>query len=144
MNSPARTAGLRLGTAGELRSPGRNAAKIPLERSRQIAGCIPRSAETVEVDLMQDRRVRRDQFLALQAIDVEDWSRDPVEFIEAMFDCVQTANGTAVIILVVARQQLLGKTIEMRRLEGERHDPVQHRVLTGGIATTRTIRPNRK
>ncbi len=100
---PSGTAGLRLGASHELGTPCGDAAKVALHRRGEIASGITRATEPIEIDLMQDRRIGGDQLFALQPVDVEDRSRAPVKLVQSPFDGIQAANGTAVIVLVVAR-----------------------------------------
>ncbi len=130
---PARAAGLCLGASRELGAPAGDTAEIPLQRGGEIAAGIARTAEPVEVNLVQDRRVGGDQFLPLQSVDVEDRCRAPIERVKPALDRVQATNRAAIIVLVVARQQPFGETVEAGRLERKRHDPV-HGFLTGSTA----------
>ena len=75
---------------------------------------------------MQDGRISGDQLFALEPIDVENRSRAPVKFVQPPFDGVQAADGASIVVLVVARQQPLGKPHEARRLEWQWHDLVWH------------------
>jgi len=126
---PARTARLGLGAGGEGRAPDGDAAEVALQRSREFAFGIARAAEAVEIDLMQDHRVGGDQLLPLQPVDLEHRRRRPIKALKPSLDRVQAADGTAVVVLVMAGQQAFGEAVETGRLEGQRQDPVRHGIL---------------
>src|SRR5207245_7018726 len=104
---PARAAAERFAHRGELRLPCRDAAEITLDQALQCAlGLTAAPAQAVEIQLVQDHRVGRDQFLALQPVDHENGGFFEIQLGEPLRDCVEPLHRTAVVVLVVAYDEL--------------------------------------
>jgi hypothetical protein len=60
------------------------------------------AAQAGEVELVQERRVQRDELLALQAVQYVGRRRGEVERLELLADRVEAPERPAVVVLVVA------------------------------------------
>ena len=86
-------------------------------------------AEPVEEELVQDHRVGGDQLLALEAIDQEARRGREIEPGELLLDEVQALHRAAVVVLVMADDQLLRHALDALRIAAER----LHRVGMSGL-----------
>src|SRR5215475_15436990 len=68
---------------------------------------------------MQHYRARGDQLFALEAIDVERWGVRPVERRKSRSDGVQSSERAAIVVLVMAYEQPLRKSVHPLRLQQE-------------------------
>jgi hypothetical protein len=96
----------------------RHLAIEPKSRAARIAAAA--LAQAVEIDLVQQHRVGGDQLLALQPVEAEARSRRRIEGGEIPADRVQPAHRAAIVVLVVAGDQLGREALEAGRLEGDR------------------------
>jgi hypothetical protein len=117
---PAGAAAERLAHGHELLAPALDTAEVRLqrERHRRRHGLSP-GAQAVEVQLVQEHGVGGNQLLALEAIDLEHGSRRKREFAELRPNGVEPLHGTAVVVLVVAANQLLRQALERAWFERE-------------------------
>src|ERR1700730_16275590 len=68
---------------------------------------VAAAAERIEIDLVQDHGARRNQLLALEAVDLEHGRACPVEGRKARANGVQPPQRAAVVVFVMAHQQPL-------------------------------------
>jgi len=87
---------------------------------------IALAAETVEVELVDDHRIRGDQFLALETVQDEDRRRRDVEAGQLGRDGVQPLHRAAVVVFIMADEQLLGDAFDLRRIERQLLDRILH------------------
>jgi hypothetical protein len=128
---PSRPAALRLPHRGKFRAPAIDTAEIAGQRIAQLPFRLALAAQRGEKELAQDHRVRRDQLFALQAIDDKDRRGSEVEFCELRRDGVQPPDRAAIIVLVMAEDQLFGHPLDPRRIAGERLHGIGHRSSSG-------------
>jgi hypothetical protein len=86
--------------------------------------------ETVEVKLVEDHRIGGDEFLALQTIHDEDRRSGEVELRQLRRNGVEPFHRPAVVVLVVADDQLFRQALESRRVTGQRLHFIGHRWLS--------------
>ena len=84
-----------------------SAAEVARDRLGQRPCRLALAGQAVEVELVDDHRVGRDQLLALQPVDHEDRRRGDVERGELRGDGVQPLHRAGVVVLVMADEQLL-------------------------------------
>src|SRR5437016_233018 len=93
--------------------PCRDAAEIALKRLREFGGrllppgrrIVPMSAERIEIDLVQGHGAGSRQLFALETVDLERRCTCQVEARKMCFDSVQSSNGAAVIVYVMAHKE---------------------------------------
>src|SRR5262245_44016796 len=68
---PPRAAALRLAHGGELGAPALDAAKIACDGVHEATAGRAATAETIEVDLVQNHRIRSNELLTLESVDDE-------------------------------------------------------------------------
>src|SRR5882672_3510390 len=78
------------------------------------------AAQRLEIDLVQQHGVGRDQLLALQPVQDEARRRARIEARQLASDSVETPNSTAVVVLVVTGEQPRAETVQSRWLETDR------------------------
>src|SRR5262249_47335797 len=83
-------------------------------------------AEAVEVQLVQDHRIGGDELFALETVDHKDGRGGEVERGHLRGDRGQAFDGAAVVVLPVARDQLLREAPELLRITRQRLDVVRH------------------
>ena len=110
----------------ELCSPSILTSEVSRERLAQRGVRDPAVTEPIEVQLMQDHRVRCDQFFALQSIDHEHGCCREIHARELRRDGVEPLHGTAIVVLPVTDDQLLRETLELLGIAGERSHVVRH------------------
>jgi len=113
---PARAAPHGLAHGDELRPPSIDGPEIPHERVSQRPVWLTVGAETVEVQLVQDHRIRCDQLFALEAVDHEHGRRGKVQRGELRGDRIQAFHGATVVVLPVAHDQLFRESLELLRI----------------------------
>ncbi|OMP13544.1 hypothetical protein COLO4_01454 [Corchorus olitorius] len=127
---PARAATQRLAHRREFGLPARNRAEIAFDGILQPTFQRPAITEAVEVHLVQDHRIRGDQFLALQAIEHEHRCGCHIECGQFSRDRVQSLHGTTVVVLVVADDQLLRQTGKLGRVTRQWLQLIGHDVFS--------------
>src|SRR5260221_1736754 len=125
---PAGAAAQRLAHRGKLRAPALQRAEVAGQRVAQGRIGLALRAERGEEELVQDHRHRRDQLLVLEAVHGEDGRAGEVEGGELLGDRVQALDGAAVIVLVMADDELLRHALDPLRIAGERLHRVGHEV----------------
>src|SRR5438270_12755837 len=75
---------------------------------------------------MQDNLYSCYQFLAIEAIDDKDRRRREIEGSQLLGDPVQSSDSAAVIVLVMADDQLFGHSLDPRRIASERFYLIGH------------------
>src|SRR2546428_2465564 len=123
---PSRAATHRLAHGNELGPPPVNAPEVPHESLAKRAIGLALGAEAVEVQLVEDHRIHRDELFALEPVDHEHWRLREVEFGELRRDGVEAPDGAAVVVLPVADDQLLGQPVEFFRVAVQWLDGVCH------------------
>ena len=93
-----------------------------LPKSRAIASASAplarrAAAEAVEIDLVQDHRIRGDQLLALEAVDDEVRRLGKIEIGELGADRIEPLHRADVVVLVMADEDLLGNALDRLRIE---------------------------
>jgi hypothetical protein len=106
-HDPARSAAQGVAHCHELVAPALDRAEVARQRLRERRLRLAIAAEAREVELVQQRRVERDQLLALEAVDHVAGRLREVQRSELLADGVQLAQRAAVVVLVVALEQLL-------------------------------------
>jgi hypothetical protein len=81
-------------------------AEVASERFGHRLRALALAAEAREIELVQQRRVERDQLLALQAVDHMAGRGRVVERFELLGDGVEAPHRPAVVVLVMALEQL--------------------------------------
>ena len=115
---PTRTAALCLAHRHELITPVLDAAEAADQRESHGWHHGRRfRRQPVEIQLVQQHRVGRDQLLALQAVEFEAGHASETCLPQCGTDRIEALHRTAVVVLVVASQQLLGKPPEHARVE---------------------------
>src|SRR4029453_18248709 len=102
---PAGAAAKRVAHRPELGAPALERAEIARQDLGHARARLPVAAEAPAVELVQQRRVERDQLLALET--VEDMRRrlGEVERLELLGNGVQPPERAAIVVLVVALDQ---------------------------------------
>ena len=101
-------------------APSLDRTKIACEDRGQLLARRALIAEPIEEQLVQDHRIGGDQLLALQSIDEEARRAVEVEVCELLGDEVEALHRPAVVVLVVADDQLLGHALDVLRIAAER------------------------
>ena len=91
---------------------------------------------------MQDHRVGGDQLLALEAIDEEVGRGVEVEPGKLLGDEIEPLHRAAVVVLVVADDQLLRHALDVLRIAAERLHAVGHHRCSG-LSVHHAIAPAR-
>src|SRR5262245_49468098 len=104
---PAGSTAHRFAHGDELGAPSLDTAEVTGQSVAQRPIGLSTLTEAIEIELVQDHGVRRDQLFALESIDDEHWRRGDVESRELSNDRVETLHRTAVVVLVVTHDQLL-------------------------------------
>src|SRR6185437_5106010 len=100
---------------GELGAPTADAAEIAGEGRGQRRVGRAFLAQRREEQLVQDHRIGGDELLALEAVDGENRCRRKIERGELLRDGVQALHRAAVIVLVVADDELLRHSLDASR-----------------------------
>src|SRR5262249_11700276 len=120
--NPARAAAERVSHRAELGAPAIDRAEV----AREDLGHPPRrltvAAEAREIELMQQRRIERDELLALERVQNMAGRAREVERLELFGDRVETPERPTVIILVMALDELYR---EIRERPGTAMDLLQ-------------------
>jgi hypothetical protein len=108
----------------------RQRAKEPVARDRRFKRLSRYTlvAKPVEKQLVQDHGVRGDQLLALEAIDEKIRSRVEVETRELLGDEIEPLHSAAVVVLVVADDQLFRHALDALRIAPKGLHCVHHSV----------------
>src|SRR5713101_620306 len=124
---PAGTAALRLAHRRKFRTPTFDAAKVAHKRVRKRAARRSTAAEAVEIGLVQNHRVHRDQLFALQSVDDEPRRLGKIQFGELCGNRGQALDRADVVVFVVADKDLFGDSLYRFRIERKRLDLIRHR-----------------
>jgi len=110
---PARAPTERFAHRDELRAPAVDASEVRVERQghRRHHGPTVR-AQRVEVQLVQQHRVRRDELFTLQAVELEAGRGGEVDRRKLGADDIQPLHGAGVVVGVVAGDKALGEAVE--------------------------------
>src|SRR5207247_263595 len=146
---PSGAAAERLAHGHEFRPPALERSKIPSQCVPQIRTRFALIPEPVEEQLMQDRRVHRDELLALETVDEKAGGLRVIEFGELFLYQVETLDRPAVIIVVMADNQPLGHALDLGRVARQRLELVGHERSSGQtealtsieIARSAVVRP---
>src|SRR5215472_10880233 len=104
---PSRATALCLAHRGEFSPPAIDAPKIAGERVAQLAFRRALVTERGEEQLMEDRRVARDQLLAFETVDHKTGRFREIKFGELRRDGIEAIDRTTVIVFVMTDDQLL-------------------------------------
>src|SRR5262245_38039783 len=142
--NPSRPPAHGLAHRDELGPPALDAPKVTREGLAQRRIGLAALAEAVEVQLVQNHRVRCDQLLSLEAVDGEHGRRGHVERAELGDDRVEAPDRPAVVVLVVADDQSFREAIEFPRLGTRGLHVIRHADWTSsrGYRTSKAL-PNR-
>src|SRR5262245_40240868 len=91
----------------ELGAPSLDTAEVTGHSFAQRSIRLSTLTEAIEIELVQDHGVRRDQLFALESVDHEHWCHGHVESRELSHDRVEAFHRTAIVVLVVAHDELL-------------------------------------
>ncbi len=97
----------RLAHGDKLRPPPVNAPEVARERLPERLIRLSFGPQTIEVTLVEDHGVHRDELFALEPIDHEHRRLREVELGKLGGNGVETFHGAAVVVLVVADDELL-------------------------------------
>src|SRR5262249_46519012 len=111
---------------GKFSPPAIEAPEIAGERVAQLAFRRALVTERGEKQLMQDHRVARDQLLAFETVDHETGRFREIEFGELRRDGIEAIDRTTVIVFIMTDEQLLGHSLDPRRITGERLNAIGH------------------
>src|SRR5262249_23295774 len=113
---PARAAGERVAHRNELALPAVNRPEIARERFCDRRGRLTAFAtEAREIQLVQERRIERAQFLALEPVDHIARRGLEIERGELLRNSVQAPERAAIVVFVVALDQLEGQGVQQPR-----------------------------
>src|SRR5215472_10580127 len=104
--NPARAATEGVSHRAELRAPAIERAEVPREGLGHALCRLTIAAYACEIKLVQQRRVERGQLLALETVQNVARSAREVERLELLGDSVETPERPAVVVLVVALDEL--------------------------------------
>src|SRR5499426_1925031 len=129
---PAGAAVERVAHRPELGAPALERAEIARQDLGHARGRLPVAAEAREVELVQQRRVERDQLLALET--VEDMRRrlGEVERLELLRNGVEPPERAAVVVLVVALDQRHRKPAQRPGAALDLLQSIAHTILLSG------------
>src|SRR5229473_1003379 len=107
--------------SGKLGAPAVDAAKIACNSFGQGPARCSASTQPIEIKLMQDHRVRRDQLFTLQPVDHKYRRLGKIHLGELAGNRVEPPHRARVIILIMADQQFFGQTFDVatRRKAGK-------------------------
>ena len=101
--------------------------KSRVQGRREVLARRTLLTQAIEEQLVQDHRIGGDQLLALEAVDEEVGRRIEVEAGELLGDEVQALHRAAVVVFVVADDQLLGHALDVLGIAAERFHCKGHR-----------------
>ena len=110
----------------EFGAPAIDAAEIAGQRVAQLALGRALLAERGEKEFVQDHRIARDQLLALETVDHEAGRCCEIELGELCGDCIETVDRAAVIVLVMADDELLRHSLDPRWVTGKLLNRIGH------------------
>src|SRR5262249_48074487 len=113
----------------ELRAPAIERAEVAREDLRQVLRRLPVAAHAREIKLVQQRRVESSQFLTLEAIQNMSGRAREVGRVELLGDGVEAPQRAAVVVLVVALDQLHRQVREGPRPALDRFERITHVIL---------------
>src|SRR5207344_3324446 len=127
---PSGTSGEGVAHRHELAAPAVHRAEVARERFGHRLGWLAVAAQAREVELVEQGGIERDELLALQAVDEVARRLAEVERLELARDGVQPPQRAAVVILVVALDQLGRQPEQGPRTAGDRFQRVAHTVFS--------------
>ena len=126
---PARAAAFGLAHRDELRPPPLEGPEITGEGvGERRAGAALFGTEPGKIDFMQDHRIGRDQFLALQPVYQVSGRLGVIEPGQLLGDLIEPFHRAGVVVGVVAGENLFRQTFDLRRVERHRLDVEGHRL----------------
>ena len=100
--------------------------KVARERIRERCGRLAIAAQAREIELVQERGVERDEFLALQAVDHVAGRLGEVEGLELLRDGVQAPQRAAVVVFIVTLDESHRQSIQQPGTTENRRELVAH------------------
>src|SRR5262245_13054171 len=113
---PTRAAGKRLAYGSEFAAPALHRAEIAPQGGREVLARRALFAKAVEEELVEDHRVGGNKLLALEAVDEEIGCRIKLDVSQLLGNEVEALHSAAVVVLVVADDQLLGHALDVLRI----------------------------
>ena len=131
---PARTTTQRLAHGDELGAPLGERTEVARDRVGQgalglSAAAFAGAGQAVEVDLVQQHRVGGDQFLALQPVQAKAGQLGRIARGQVGVDGVQPSHRAAVVVDVMAADQIAGQALQSDWFEGDGSRVILHYLL---------------
>jgi len=95
--------------------------------------------KAIEKQLVQDHQVGGNELLALEAVNREVWRRIEVEACQPLSNQVEALHSAAIIVLVVADDELLGHTLDAPWIAPDRTRVASwHKLLASTVSSQAT------
>ena len=132
-NDPAGTATECVAHRSKLRAPPIERAELLRDDVRDGLCRLAFAVKAREVELVQQRRVERSQRLSLEPVDDVAGRILEIERLELFGNRVETAQGAAIVVLVVALDELQRQTVEHPRTAVDLFQRILHEDLQAQV-----------